>query len=83
MSNAVRMAVASADRSVARAPASRSPVRLETLIVALAAAGSLLGALTDVRIVTALTIVAAVLVTLRRMRAEVRAVDTWNADARR
>jgi hypothetical protein len=74
MSNAVRMPVASTGRKTLDDGARRSPLPLELLLVVLCVVGELVGALTDARIATALTIVAAVLATFRRMRAEVRAL---------
>jgi hypothetical protein len=50
---------------------------LEVLIVAIAIGGQVLAALTHPIAGAALTIVVATVVTLRRMRAEVRALRAW------
>ena len=57
----------------------RAQVPLELLIIVIAIAGPLLGALTDIRLGAAVTIVVATVVTLRRMRAEVLALRAWDA----
>ncbi len=64
----------------ARAVRGRSPI--EVVIVSLALAGELIGALTDPLAGALVAIAIAAVVTLRYMRAEVEALQAWEASLR-
>jgi hypothetical protein len=71
-----------ADRGAAREDrGARARVPTELLLLAIAMAGESIGALTNPLAGAGLAIVAATLVTIRFMAAEVRAVRAWEAGA--
>ncbi len=75
MNTAQRMGLARAGGDVASGTERRAHVSLEVLLVVVVVAGQLLALLTHVLLGDALTLVVAAAVILRRMRAEVRALQ--------
>jgi hypothetical protein len=79
MNTVERIGLAAAGRRVVDGNERIARAPLEVLIVAIAIGGQVLAVLTHPIAAAALAIVIATVVTLRRMRAEVRALRAWEA----